>query len=349
MNNSISERFTLPDLLKGIAVILMVQVHITELFLEESFFSSQAGKISLFLGGVPAAPLFMTVMGFFIALVQKPLSANLTRAMKLILLGFLLNTGLNLHLFGNILFQGWNIDPYPYLFGVDILFLAGISLMIVGLLLKFFPGNAMPFAVLALIIPALSTKIPVYNGDSLLIRYTLAYLHSYDWWSYFPLIPWLAYPLIGSAAGIWFTRYQTEINKHFNKPLFIIIPLIVVISLWPFGFRISTDLLSFYHHGIRFFVWAIMLLLLLIVIVYFFDKAVSGRNFLKRYLLWTGRNVTAFYVVQWLIIGNLATILYKSQSPLLFPVWLAIVISLTSLIVFAWEKVQRKGIRRKLM
>lgn len=44
-----SERLTLPDLLKGLAVILMVQVHLTELFIEESFINSQAVKYPCFL------------------------------------------------------------------------------------------------------------------------------------------------------------------------------------------------------------------------------------------------------------------------------------------------------------
>lgn len=334
-----SERLTLPDLLKGLAVILMVQVHLTELFIEESFINSQAGKISMFLGAVPAAPMFMVIMGFFLTLTSKPLSHDIKRGVRLIILAFLLNIGLNLHLFLKISFQSWAIDPLPYIFGVDILFLAGLSILLITVLLKIFPNNAMPFAILALFVSALSTVLPVYTGDSYLLRYPLGYIHSHDWWSYFPIIPWLAYPLAGAATGIWYKNYKQSLIRFLKKPLFLVIPLVVVIALRKFGFATSIDLFLYYHHGVRFFIWAIMLLLILIMIIQFFDKAISDRNIIKQYLIWTGKNVTAFYFIQWLIIGNLATKLYKSQTPLLLPVWIIVVLLLTSLGVFFWKKI----------
>ncbi|HLO89876.1 MAG TPA: acyltransferase family protein [Lentimicrobium sp.] len=332
-----SERINLPDLLKGIAVVLMVQVHLTELFIEDSFLSSQIGKLSLFFGGVPAAPLFMTVMGFFLLYIPKPVSLNLKRGIKLIFLGFMLNGGINLHLFVNIFFRGWAIDPLPYFFGVDILFLAGFSVIVISLLNKFFPNNAFLFFLLALIFSASSTIIPVYSGDSYCIRVPLAYIHSYDWWSYFPIIPWMAYPFAGASVALVIRKNRFVIEHHYKKPFLLIIPLAIVFVFWSFGYKVSSDLFSYYHHGVRFFIWAIMLLLVFTSLVYFLDNAVSNKNLMKRYLLWTGKNVTAFYVVQWLIIGNLATSLYKSQSPLVLPLWLIAVLAVSSLVVRFWR------------
>jgi len=79
------------DLLKGVAVILMVQVHIIELFAQQSIFDSFAGSIFLFLGGPPAAPVFMTVMGYFIAKGNANISKSIVRGFKLIGFGLLLN------------------------------------------------------------------------------------------------------------------------------------------------------------------------------------------------------------------------------------------------------------------
>ncbi len=45
------ERKPLPDVLKGIAVILMIQVHIMELLMLPAVYNSSFGYISLFLGG----------------------------------------------------------------------------------------------------------------------------------------------------------------------------------------------------------------------------------------------------------------------------------------------------------
>ena len=55
------------DLLKGIAVLLMIQVHVMELFASVAVSNSTAGKLSLFLGGAPVAPFFMIIFGYFIA------------------------------------------------------------------------------------------------------------------------------------------------------------------------------------------------------------------------------------------------------------------------------------------
>jgi uncharacterized membrane protein len=58
------KRLPIPDLLKGLAIILMIQVHITELFLDHAGRESIVGKISLFLGGPFTAMVFMIVMGY---------------------------------------------------------------------------------------------------------------------------------------------------------------------------------------------------------------------------------------------------------------------------------------------
>ena len=64
-------RLELPDIVRGLAVVFMVQVHLTELFVTQDIYNSAFGKISLFLGGIPAAPVFMVMMGYFLAFVKK--------------------------------------------------------------------------------------------------------------------------------------------------------------------------------------------------------------------------------------------------------------------------------------
>ena len=52
----INNRNGTADLLKGIAVLLMIQVHIMEQLAEYDLFNSRFGEISLFLGGPACAP-----------------------------------------------------------------------------------------------------------------------------------------------------------------------------------------------------------------------------------------------------------------------------------------------------
>lgn len=331
-------RFQLPDLLKGIAVLLMIQVHLTEFFAKESFYQSFTGKVSLFLGGVPAAPLFMVVMGFFVGFMNSKTSLILLRGLKLIVWGLMLNIGLNMHLFYKIFTGTFQLDPLPYLFGVDILFLAGISMIAIALVMKLSHGYALPFIILAILIPLLGEILPLYKGNSYILTYSMAYIHSSSWWSYFPALPWLGYPLLGTAAGILYKKYPVQIEHIHSKPYLFIVAAIFTVLFIGYGFSISVELPLYYHHGIVFFVWAIGFLIVIVSGIYFLFRFLNQDNILVRYLTWTGRNVTAFYVFQWLLIGNLATSLFKTQSAISIPFWFFGIAVLTSILVWFWGK-----------
>ncbi|MDA0840688.1 MAG: hypothetical protein O2857_23200 [Planctomycetota bacterium] len=54
------------------------------------------------------------------------------------------------------------------------------------------------------------------------------------------------------------------------------------------------------------------------------------------WMQWVGRHVTAFYVVQWLIIGNMATEIYQRERLIHCDLWAVCVITASSLIVRIW-------------
>ena len=90
-----TDRDATADLLKGTAVVLMIQVHLMELFALPDVLAGGAGQLSLFLGGPPAAPVFMVVMGYYTAASKRSLGGLLLRGLKLLALGAALNVGLN--------------------------------------------------------------------------------------------------------------------------------------------------------------------------------------------------------------------------------------------------------------
>ena len=319
----------LPDLLKGLAVLLMIQVHITELFVTPLVYDSLAGKISLFLGGVPAAPLFMAVMGYFVVKGGKSSLQLLRRGGQLLIYGLLLNTGLNLHLLIKILNGTYTLNPLEYIFGVDILFLAGYSLIALALLMKMKKYRGLTLAGLAVLIAALTPWVSQLASGSGLSPYLAAFIGSYAPWSYFPLFPWLAYPLTGAAfyylgKHFWVQKYQ----KYF-----FIAALLVFVLLFGKGFSVSTTLAAYYHHSLVFYFWAVAFLMVLFfalrLFAPYFQSTIAGR-----YLRFLGKNVTAVYVIQWLIIGNVATAIYRSM-----PLWAGVVsfvsvLVITSLLVY---------------
>ncbi|MDY0105010.1 MAG: heparan-alpha-glucosaminide N-acetyltransferase domain-containing protein [Lentimicrobium sp.] len=339
-----NSRFLLPDLLKGLAVLFMVQVHITELFATERFYLSIPGKISLFLGGVPAAPLFMVLMGFFIGFRTLKTGPIMFRGLKLIAGGFLLNFGINFHLFYRIFTGKIDLNPLPYFFGVDILFLAGLSLMVLAIIKWLFREQYIYSLILAVVIPALSLFLPVYHGDSMTLNYFLPYLYSDAWWSYFPLIPWLAYPLLGFGVGIIIKKYPDIIKRRVTDPnIFLLIVLLVLLFLH-YGFRISSNLAAYYHHGLSFFAWAAVFLLFLVLSAHYYLKAIKKQYPVIHFIAWIGKNVTVFYVFQWLIIGNVATAIYQTQPTTSLPLWFLGITLITALLVKGWE--ERKKIVR---
>jgi uncharacterized membrane protein len=336
------KRYPLPDLIKGFAVFFMIQIHIMELFINNAGRENLTGNISMFLGGPFAAPVFMMVMGYFVSLSNKNTFQLLQRGILVFLLGLLLNIGLNFNLLLKIKFSGWQFDPLEYIFGVDILFLAGLSIVILGLLKG--SGKLQGYLML-LLIAGITFSTPIMNSliDEVSNKnYVLPFVAGNASWSYFPLFPWLAYPL----AGCWFQKNESRIEYYFKiKPrwsyfLVVMVLLISVLRFSGFGFRTSVDLPLFYHHDFRFFLWTLGVVLIWAVLLKMLIKKVPSSKILNL-LKWTGKNVTLIYVVQWLIIGNIATEIYRTQPIKGFIWWFAGVSIFCSVLVYLFELIKK--------
>jgi uncharacterized membrane protein len=335
------KRFLLPDMLKGLAAFFMVQVHITELFIDPAGKDSILGKVSLFLGGPFAAVVFMLVMGYFIALNEQGISVNALRGIKIFILGFLLNIGLNFHLLLKIKYADWQYDPLQYLFGVDILHLAGLSIIVLSLIKILKNGQAWAVSALFLAI-AIFTG---YLNEKLSVSahyFILPMLAGNYSWSYFPIFPWLAYPL----AGYFFAIFEKKIISFFMQQktiTYILIGLIalsvIIFSRW--GITTTINLPAYYHHTLGYIFWALGLTLLWVLLLRAFLRqfpdTLTGNFFCR-----IGQNITVFYVIQWLIIGNLATAIFQTQRIGTFPVWVAVIFAATVWITFLYEKASNR-------
>jgi uncharacterized membrane protein len=337
------QRKQTPDLLKGLAVILMIQVHIMELFTRQDIADGMAGKISLFFGGVPAAPVFMVIMGYFIAFRQKKTSEMVKRGARLFAAGMMLNVGLNAHLVYRVLFDGWGttVNIWHYLFGADILHMAGLSLVVMGITAKLSKGRLIPYVALIVILLLIPCFIEPYSGNQALLNYLWAFVYSHAAWSYFPLLPWLVYPLIGHL----FSRVE-ERCRDLLPSLPVRIILMGVLSIFvfftlPYAAAITHDLESYYHHGAPFFFWAIAFMVWWSAVSGSVEQ-LFGETWVVRYVKWLGINVTTAYAFQWLIIGNLATSLYKTLPLHTAAIWFAVILIFTSVLTLTWNKIKKR-------
>jgi uncharacterized membrane protein len=315
-------RNPVPDFLKGIAVLLMIQVHVAEIMLNTQSSSDWVRQMALFFGGLPAAPIFMVIMGYYMAKSKSTGWAFLARALRLFGGGLLLNLGLNFTFLLNqwvepVPFEGYS--PWQYLLGVDILLFAGLATLIIGLLKKLnihHPSFWMGMAVFAVLV---AQFLPTYANASSLEGYSMAFIAGTSFWSYFPLFPWLAYPLTGVA----FANYQ---SSYSNLPSFVrqtLGFLALGYFVWQFslGFNVSIDLPTYYHHGLQFYLWALAGMGIWAIVAKFLLEH-SGNGFIFRQVSRIGKRVTVIYVFQWLLIGNLASLgWYKTLSPLHYLGW----------------------------
>ncbi|NTW32715.1 MAG: DUF1624 domain-containing protein [Bacteroidetes bacterium] len=342
--NPITKRNQSADLLKGMAVIFMVQVHIMELFAKQEIYDSVIGKISLFIGGPPCAPVFMAVMGYFLAYSDKPFSYYAKRGAILFIGGILLNIGRSAYLFFNI-YSGQSIaDPFFYIFGVDILPLAGLSLIACGLLKLFFKHNYIYYLIFAFIIAAVSPYLPVFGSAKSISGYVNAFLWGNFEWSYFPLFPWLAYILIGYAFRLFEKKYQFSSKFGSSHNLVFSIPLIVFAAITiSYATNVAHNLNGdegYYHHEFLFFCWVLLFMAGYIMVINLIEEH-SGKQPIARFVKWIGKNVTVFYVFQWLIIGNIGTQIYKTQSRSEIIFWFIGIIAVVSVLTFVWSKIKK--------
>lgn len=338
VNNEIVNRFPLPDLLKGFVVFLIVPVHILETFIDYAGRESLFGKILLLLGGPFGVPIFMMVMGYFVALSKKSTAQNILRGVLIFILGIFLNIGLNFHLLLKICFEDWQFDPLQYIFGVDIFYLAGLSIIILSVLKTIRHGQQ--WIVLALILFVSGSTS--YINEILMAterNYILPFIGGEYSWSYFPLFPWLAYPLI----GFLFQKTEPQIREFVQKQKFVSIVFLaftftLVVLFSHFGIETTINLSEYYHHTFPFFLWTLGVDVLWVLLLWLVIQKFSEFPVIV-FLRWLGKNITVFYVIQWLIIGNIATALYQTQELSKYVYWFVPIFLVTVGLTFVSEKI----------
>jgi len=332
------------DFLKGVALITMVQLVLVEYLAQESILSGLLGKISLFIGGPPAAPMFLAIMGYYIAHQGHSFRYNVLRGVKLILLGILLNIARNAYTLFELFSGKNNADLWHIIFGTDILILAGISLIAMAALIKLLRGHVLAylgliivFLLLQYVIPPVEKRLP----NSILLPFFYGKYPN----AQFPFVPWFAYVLAGYTFYLFKNFFVADQFKHSHTIKIILVSLsgILLILTLPFGYGVSIRHSLFYHHGILFFSFCVNYLFWWLLIA----RAIVDRvdNKLTGFLEFIGKNVTAFYVVFMFLAGNLAVFFQKSQDYLMLAVDFVLLLIATSAFVWIWDRIR---IRNKI-
>ncbi|MCX6363222.1 MAG: heparan-alpha-glucosaminide N-acetyltransferase domain-containing protein [Actinobacteria bacterium] len=317
------------DLARGLAIVFMVFQHVQLLFAVGSGEDSLLGATFLLLGTAPAAPVFMVAMGFlFGSSTRTGVRSGVVRGLQLFALGYALNL---LRFVLPLLVRG---DPQAIeLFGgtwwgaffeIDILQLAGLSLIVLGPVKRHVRDPRLVLA-LAAAVAVVSPLLWGVGGGSVV----LDPLWGLGEWVSFPLFPWLAYPLLGlslagfaaratSAGGLmraWALAGAAAVLA--GAALVVLAP--VGSSILAFG--------DYYRSGLPVQLLLAGFVLLWLPLLWWLDRRLTWRA-VPRYLTSLSRNITAVYLIQWALIGWLAIGLGVFDQPS----WLAALLGVPILV-----------------
>jgi uncharacterized membrane protein len=198
------------DWLRGLAVVLMIQTHLYDAWCNAAAKATAAYSWTRFLGGVPSR-LFLLLVGVAMAIKFEAQIGRGTprrdmvrgaakRGLEILVLAYLFRV------------QEWVLggmgSNWPDLFRVDILNCIGASMILTAVIAaprKGRPAVAITLAVSAVCI-ALGPIVGPAHFPDWLPRPVTSYLGGERPMSWFPIFPWLAWPLIGVLLGHWWTR-----------------------------------------------------------------------------------------------------------------------------------------------
>jgi uncharacterized membrane protein len=349
------------DLARGVAILFMIMQHVVLIYGNLVVKSSFIGLFFLALGTIPAAPVFLFLMGVCFKYTEhdalERFHYRIRRGIKLIFLGYILNflrftipllIGLGkfeLNLYESDINILMTISSSFFI--VDILQCAGLSMIVMAVITRYFRKDSY-YVFIALFIAFISPFLWGLTTTLSVIDFFLNILWGTDSNVFFPIFPWMSYPFVGMAFGQRF-RITSNVNqlisssRNFGFGLFIIS---IIIALRNLGrgiivigsiINLINPLFQFTSHehpnpiGIILIIGFVLIWLWL---CHLFVKKLP-QNLIYNILFYWSKNVTVMYFFQWIFIGwGIFIFGYQSQNLLMTLFLILSVIFITHLITF---------------
>ena len=342
---SLNHRLHSFDFAKGILIVLMVLVHVLDFYGSAETQESFIGSSINFLASWQVAAWFVFIMGMFITYSpHQPLLIGLKRALGLFTLGYVLNFARGtmpmwLSLQTGLVTQEelGSYTPTTEFFIADILQFAGFALACC-LLVKDLLPEPKHWLISALLVTFASPSIWDTSTGWIYIDSVLKLLFgNVNQGAMFPLFPWLAYPLVGMAFGHWL-RKSSNIREFFQKSFWIGTAIIAVglpITITDTAYHMASNMrpgpgmVISLTGGALVFLWLCQRL----------TENHSANRFVTLLCFW-GRNVTTYYVIQWLLIGWGLMLVGSQQLPQIAAISaMLVVMALSHFGVLLWLKI----------
>lgn len=307
-----ANRIAALDLARGFAVWFMISVHVLQEWGSEATNTSALGRVVTFLGSPPAAPVFMFLMGASLAFSRRAGVPRMAwRGLQLLALGYGLNAfrgaipawiGLRLGVVDAATLGPYT--PWDLLWEVDILEFAGVALFLLAAVRRLWPERVAVWLGLAAVIGAVGPLLWGTGEGTTPLYAVLRNLWGTGVHVSFPLFPWLAYPLVGMAWGRWLSdagEGTGVVNGFFRKTLGVGVGLLAAgtaVCLTDPALHIG----DYWRSGPGGVVWILGFVLAWVAICHFLMEKVRDNKVFGVLRFWS-RNVTRFYVIQWLLVG----------------------------------------------
>lgn len=334
-----TERLRSLDLARGMAVFFMILVHVLENYGNDGVYGTIIGRVVEFLGEAPAAPVFMFLMGFFFVYPSdKGMKVNVIRGAKIMALGYLLS--FMRYTFPEALgitHYGGGFEFSSFIWEVDILQFAGLAMILLAVIRHFLPWPRTWF--LLAVLAAVSSPLlwGISSGVSV-IDWILDLLWGKYEEVWFPIFPWIAFPLLGMAFR-YFIKTENG-NLGMGRRIPILGAVALAAGLWISYLNPEYHIGDYYRSGPGGIIWMCGF-----VIIWLFLCEVALRkipdNRVFRLLEYWSRYVTTIYFVQWIIIGwGVAIFTYMDQTITTTVILMAAAVLLTHWVTRGWLSVR---------
>lgn len=302
------------DLARGFTVLCIPAIHSIMCYSQPCVYTTWLGYPLAFIAEGPGAQLFMTVMGIVFTFKKQYLSHRIIlRALLLCMAGYLLNVlkfivpyslgvmpigvqqALQLPSDRSAVIQLLSIG--------DILPFASIALLVLHAVYKFrhYEWYALGGAITIVFLAPIGWD---RHSNSPIINYGLQLLGGQPPSVFFPLLPWLVYPVLGLFIGKHLQQWPQRMFRRCGQaavPLlilgFVLTRIFHAPSAAGFYRTLPSDTLT--HVGI----------VLLTLAAWQYISLHIRHNVFFELLTFCSRNITVFYIIEWILISWLLPVI----------------------------------------
>jgi hypothetical protein len=336
------------DLARGFTVLFIPAIHTAMLFSDGSLHETLLGKFLIAIAEYHGAQVLMLLMGISYTLQPPPSTKKiLIRSVTLLAIGYTLNVlkfsiPYSIQLLPPALLRELNIhSPSTALTQLssmgDILHFAAIALLIIHLICKCPSSHYCALSMTTLII-LFSTALADLHADQPFVNYLLQLATGQPPRVYFPLLPWLVYPLMGVVIGYYVKRDE----QHSMISCGFIGSCLLIIGLTaehyypmdnPAGFYRTHTAATLWHAGIvlaALFCWHIV-------------AQQYHRNHFFRLLMYSSSHITSLYCIQWVMICWLLPVVgYRESGQFWSILWMLAITINTYLFNFIFHLLKKQ-------